>query len=280
MYFEKKNFKINEDYYLGYSPERINVGKESLKLEEITKITSGSNEFSSNIINEFYKSIINSGTHLTESIEIAESAKVIENIQRDVNIALMNELKIYFDEKNIDFKKVLNAAKTKWNFLNFKPGLVGGHCISVDPYYLINDAKNFSNSLNLTKLARQINESFLNYSIKRLKKLLDHNKSTNHKILFLGSTFKEDVSDFRNSKNYELIKKFIKSSKCKNYLYEPYFRNDIDKPENLKVFKSLSSINTKFDTIILIVNHSIFKNFFNKINNYKETNGKLIKLIF
>ena len=143
MYFEKKNFKINEDYYLGYSPERINVGKESLKLEEITKITSGSNEFSSNIINEFYKSIINSGTHLTESIEIAESAKVIENIQRDVNIALMNELKIYFDEKNIDFKKVLNAAKTKWNFIDFKPGLVGGHCISVDPYYLINDAKTF-----------------------------------------------------------------------------------------------------------------------------------------
>ena len=183
----------------------------------------------------------------------------------------MNELKIYFDEKNIDFKKVLNAAKTKWNFIDFKPGLVGGHCISVDPYYLINDAKNFSNSLNLTKLARQINESFLNYSIKRLKKLLDHNKSTNHKILFLGSTFKEDVSDFRNSKNYELIKKFIKSSKCKNYLNEPYFRNDIDKPENLKVFKSLSSINTKFDTIILIVNHS-YLNFFNKINNYK-TNG-------
>lgn len=206
------NLSFNKDFYLGYSPERINPGDKNHKLTNIVKITSGSTESVANEVDAVYSSIIKAGTYKAPSIKVAEAAKVIENTQRDINIALINELAMLFNKLDIETNEVLDAAQTKWNFLPFKPGLVGGHCIGVDPYYLTYKAKQENFNPKMILSGRKINDNMSSFVSKvfksKLKKMI---KSKNPKILILGFTFKEDCPDIRNTKVYDLYKHLSKS---------------------------------------------------------------------
>ena len=263
------NLKINKEFYVGYSPERINPGDKTRQLTDIIKITSASNNYSLNIINKLYNSIIKVGTKKVSSIKIAESAKVIENAQRDINIAFMNELSIIFDKMNINFNEVLDASKTKWNFLNFEPGLVGGHCIGVDPYYLAYKSKKIGYNPKIILSGRKINNDVItrivNVIIKRIK--LKKIKIKKSKILFLGFSFKENIGDIRNSLTIDIANKLrIKGSKI--FLYDPLVDNKL-KNNNLINLKNIP--NTKFDVVILTVPHK-------KILSYgKKTILELVK---
>lgn len=238
-----------EDISYGYSPERINPGDKINNLTNITKIASGSSDEVLNQICWLYENIINAGVFKAKSIEVAESAKVVENIQRDVNIALMNELKQIFDSIDIDVDDVIDAASTKWNFMNVRPGLVGGHCIGVDPYYLISKAR--INNINplLIQSARDINESAVEYTINNMLKHFARNgiQITKLKFLFYGITFKPNCGDTRNSKFFELFLRLKDNLKFDIDYYDPY----------------VSSHNpaSDFDYIILGTNHSQFKKF-------------------
>ena len=205
-------YKYNKEFYLGYSPERINPGNNKMKIENIIKVTSGSNYEVAKIINNLYKSIIPAGTYLCSSIKIAEAAKVIENTQRDLNIAFMNELSIIFNKLNIETSEVLKAAETKWNFNKYYPGLVGGHCIGVDPYYLSYKSKSIGLKPNMILSGRHINNYMPTFIFNKItEQLLNQNKSLDKsKILVLGATFKENCSDFRNSKVFDILDKFEK----------------------------------------------------------------------
>ena len=199
--------KYNKDFTCGYSPERINPGDKSRTLTKIKKITSGSTEAAAGKVDELYKTIIEAGTWKAPSIKVAEAAKVIENTQRDVNIAFMNEISRIFNSIGIDTSEVLEAAGTKWNFLPFRPGLVGGHCISVDPYYLADIALKNNCDPKLILAAREINDSVPNFIASEIKKRLTNNKVTlkDARVGVLGVTFKEDCPDLRNSKVFDLI---------------------------------------------------------------------------
>ena len=200
--------EFNVDFFVGYSPERINPGDKLNTINNILKVTSGSNEETALLVDEFYASFIDAGTYKAESIRVAEAAKVIENTQRDVNIALINELSILFDKLGIDTTAVLNAAGTKWNFLNFVPGLVGGHCIGVDPYYLTHKAKDVGLHPDLILAGRRVNDYMPKFvADKLLLSLIKHNIETKSaRILIMGVTFKENCPDLRNSKVIELAK--------------------------------------------------------------------------
>ncbi|MBE9144597.1 nucleotide sugar dehydrogenase [Planktothrix mougeotii] len=204
---ETSGLKQNIDFKLGYSPERINPGDKSHTLEKIVKVVSGEDEPTLNSIAEVYSKIIQAGVYRAPSIKVAESAKVIENIQRDLNIALMNELAIIFDHLNIRTQDVLNAAKTKWNFLPFTPGLVGGHCIGVDPYYLTAKAEEMGYHPQVILAGRRINDSMGTYLAQRLVKLLIQANCSipNAKVGILGLTFKENVPDLRNSRVPDIV---------------------------------------------------------------------------
>jgi UDP-N-acetyl-D-galactosamine dehydrogenase len=201
--------KLNEDFKVGYSPERINPGDKVNTVTTITKVVSGSDEEALDIIADVYSSIIKAGVHKASSIKVAEASKIIENTQRDVNIALMNELSVIFEKMNINTHEVLKAAGTKWNFLNFFPGLVGGHCIGVDPYYLAHKALELDVDPKVILSSRHINDSMaLNIADRVISKLIDNGKSPHESnILVKGITFKENVSDIRNSKVADLVKK-------------------------------------------------------------------------
>src|SRR5574344_1455892 len=209
------SLKFNEDFFCGYSPERINPGDKEHTVTKILKITSGSTPIIAKKVDELYKSIIIAGTHLAPSIKVAEAAKVIENTQRDVNIALINELAMIFDLMDINTQDVIEAAATKWNFIKLFPGLVGGHCIGVDPYYLTHKAQSLGYMPNLILGARQINNSISKYiSDKALKLMVTENKKLNgSNVLILGATFKENCPDMRNSKVFDIIKE-IEEFKC------------------------------------------------------------------
>ena len=214
--------EINKDFYVGYSPERINPGDKNHKITDILKVTSGSNKASSDFIDQLYASIIPAGTFKATSIRVAEAAKVIENTQRDLNIALINELSHIFNKLDIDTYEVLEAAETKWNFLPFKPGLVGGHCIGVDPYYLTFKAQEMGYEPRVILAGRQINDEMAEYVSKNL---IDMILSKNHileksKVLIMGFTFKEDCPDTRNTKIFDLYN-FIESSGLKCDIYDP-----------------------------------------------------------
>ena len=276
---KKSSLEFNKDFFAGYSPERINTGKNSLKINEIIKITSGSNKKTSIIIDSFYSKIIDAGTYMAKSIEIAESAKVIENIQRDVNIALMNELKIFFDKKNIDFNQVLNAANTKWNFIDFKPGLVGGHCIGVDPYYLIFDSEKINVDLNLIKNSRKKNQDFIFYLLTKLKSQIKSFKLSKPDILVIGCTFKPDVKDFRNSSNLTLVNLISKKTNSNLFLYEPFIFKSILKELDKKInFYNPKSL-IKFDIIIPLVVHKNMNGFMKNCKNLLKSDGKILYLI-
>ena len=194
--------KFNRDFFCGYSPERINPGDKEHRLVNITKVTSGSTEDIANLVDSLYQEIIIAGTHKAESIRVAEAAKVIENTQRDINIALVNELAVIFNQMNIDTEAVLKAAESKWNFLPFKPGLVGGHCIGVDPYYLTHKAQSIGYEPEVILAGRRLNDSMGKYAADRLINLMHQRQIDidNSKILIMGFSFKENCPDLRNSK--------------------------------------------------------------------------------
>lgn len=200
--------KLNDDFFLGYSPERINPGDKERSLTKIVKVTSGSNDYAADFVDRLYSSIIDAGTYKASSIRVAEAAKVIENTQRDLNIALINELALIFDRLGIDTSEVLAAAKTKWNFLPFEPGLVGGHCIGVDPYYLTSVAQSAGYRPEIILAGRRLNDSMAEFiSSKLVKTLASKNLLTSStKVLILGLTFKEDCPDTRNTKVLEIAR--------------------------------------------------------------------------
>ena len=270
--------KFKTDFQLAYSPERINPGDKKYKLNNITKIVSASNKETLKFIHDLYKTIIKADIYKAESIKIAEAAKVIENSQRDINIAFMNEISLIFNKLNIDTHRVLKAAKTKWNFLNFEPGLVGGHCIGVDPFYLSYIAKKNNYNPQVILSGRTINDNMpkiISSKIVRQCKLNNFNLK-NIKLLILGMTFKENCSDTRNSKVIELIE--ILSKKLNNIeVYDPWVRNY--KFKNNKI-KKISKIKTSYyDLIIYAVKHNIFlKNQKSKLNKFKKNNSLIIDL--
>ena len=250
---------FNKDFYCGYSPERINPGDKSHTLTKIKKITSGSNTKVANEIDNLYKEIITAGTHKVSNIKIAEAAKVIENTQRDVNIALVNELAIIFNKLNIDTESVLEAAKTKWNFLPFMPGLVGGHCIGVDPHYLAFRSLEVGYNPEIILAGRKINDSMGTHIINQAKNLMLKKgiKMNNSNILIMGLTFKENCPDIRNSKIIEIIKE-LKILNCIIEVYDPWVdKNEVKKKLGITPINKPSK--GKYDLIMLAVSHKQFK---------------------
>ena len=253
------NLKFNQDFFCGYSPERINPGDKRHTISNIKKITSGSTAEIADLVDDLYNEIITVGTFKAQSIKVAEAAKVIENTQRDLNIALINELSILFTKMNIDTQAVLDAAGTKWNFLPFKPGLVGGHCIGVDPYYLTHKAENIGYKPKIILAGRKINDYMGTYVALELMKKMKKKKIKikGSKILIMGLTFKENCPDIRNSGIQSVIAE-LKKFDCSMDLYDPW----ADKKEVKKEFSvypnSKLSHNT-YDGIIIAVAHKIFK---------------------
>tara|TARA_B100000401_G_scaffold72499_1_gene44411 strand:- start:2941 stop:4278 length:1338 start_codon:yes stop_codon:yes gene_type:complete len=260
---------FNKDFFCGYSPERINPGDSTHKLTSIIKITSGSNKEVSNWIDKFYSLIVSAGTYKSPSIKVAEAAKIIENTQRDLNIALINELAIIFNRLNIDTLDVLKAASTKWNFLNFKPGLVGGHCIGVDPYYLTFKSMQVGYYPELVLAGRRINDNMASWLVDQiiLKMIQKNIDIRNSNILILGFSFKENCGDLRNTKVNDLYKSLKKYNlNCK--IFDPIVNpEDAKEFYKIKVLKKLP-LNEKFDAIIVAVAHKFFKEI--SINNWNQ----------
>ena len=253
------NLKFNTDFYCGYSPERINPGDKKNKLTNIKKITSGSNNQVADFIDQLYLKIIKAGTHKASSIKVAEAAKVIENIQRDVNIALMNELSVIFNALEIDTEEVLDAAATKWNFIKYKPGLVGGHCISVDPYYLTHKAKSQGILSQVILSSRKVNDNMASHIVNQLikqmvKKDIGVSKSN---ILIFGFTFKENCNDLRNTLVNELAHG-LKDYNCNVDIHDPYI--DIESSKKIYKLNFISELEkSKYDAIILAVAHNAIR---------------------
>jgi len=248
--------KYNKDFFCGYSPERINPGDEERKLTSIPKVTSGSNGETAISVDNLYKSIITAGSHMASSIAVAEASKVIENIQRDVNIALINELSMIFNKLNLDTSEVLEAAGTKWNFLPFRPGLVGGHCIGVDPYYLTHKAQEIGYHPEMILAGRRINDTMDKYiadsTISEMTKAGIN--PVGAKIAVLGLTFKENCPDLRNTKVPGIIKN-LKVYGCEVVVSDPFADKDEAREHlNLKLVE-LSKV-TKKDAVILAVGHN------------------------
>jgi len=249
---------FNQDFYCGYSPERINPGDKKHSLTKIIKITSGSNSETADFVDNLYNLIIEAGTHKVSSIRVAEAAKIIENTQRDVNIALINELAIIFKKMNIDTQEVLLAAGTKWNFIPFSPGLVGGHCIGVDPYYLTYKAKQLGYEPNMILAGRKINDSMANYVAEEIVELLRQRNITlqGAHVLIMGLTFKENCTDIRNTKVVDL------STKLQNFdltveVFDPW----VDKKEAQQKYGielKDQPVEGKYQAIIIAVSHDIF----------------------
>ncbi len=250
----ESGLKAGTDFKVGFSPERINPGDKVNTLATITKVVSGSDEDALDNIAKTYELIITAGVHRAPTIQVAEAAKIIENTQRDVNIALMNELSIIFNRMGINTYDVLKAARTKWNFLNFYPGLVGGHCIGVDPYYLVYKAKEYRYHPQVINSGRFVNDSMGFYAAKQLvKKLIAADKNIlRTKVLVMGVTFKENVSDIRNSKVSDLISE-LQSYGVTVEVVDPY----ADAEEVLKEygFKLTAQPATDYDAVVVAVNH-------------------------
>ena len=253
--------KFNKDFFCGYSPERINPGDKDHTISNIKKITSGSTLEVANTVDDLYSEIVTVGTHKAPSIKVAEAAKVIENTQRDLNIGLINELSILFNRMNIDTQAVLDAAGSKWNFLPFKPGLVGGHCIGVDPYYLTYKAESIGYHPKIILAGRELNDNMGKYVASELinemkKKNIKINRA---KILIMGLTFKENCADVRNS-GIEKVVKNLKELNCKLDLYDPWAdREEIKEIFNTYPHSESELIHNTYDGIIIAVAHEKFK---------------------
>ncbi len=238
---QSSGLKFNKDFYCGYSPERINPGDKEHSIEKITKVTSGSTREIGIFIDNLYSTILDAGTHLAESIKVAEAAKVIENAQRDINIAFVNELAKIFSLIDVDTTEVLKAASTKWNFLNFKPGLVGGHCIGVDPYYLADKSLQMGYDPRIILSGREVNDGMGRHVANEVIQLLDNekNSSSPSKILIMGVTFKENCPDYRNTKVTDIIEEFLDIGYDVD-VFDPWVNSkDFEKDYNLKVLNIL-----------------------------------------
>ncbi len=256
---KESGLKFNKDFYAGYSPERINPGDKKHTIEKILKVTSGSTLDIGKKVDNLYKSVITAGTHLAPTIKVAEAAKVIENSQRDINIAFVNELAKIFNLMNINTYDVLEAAETKWNFLPFKPGLVGGHCIGVDPYYLAQKAQEFGYHPEIILAGRKMNDSMGEYIASEVVKLMIKKdiRIKRAEILVLGITFKENCTDVRNTKVVDLVAE-LKTYDTNITIYDPWADdNEVMREYGLKSIKKLP--NKKFDAVILSVAHNEFK---------------------
>ena len=270
-------YKFNSDFFLGYSPERINPGDKKHTIDKIVKVTSGSNEDTALFIDNLYKEIITAGTYMAPSIKVAEAAKVIENTQRDINIALINELSIIFNLLEIDTEEVLKAASTKWNFLSFKPGLVGGHCIGVDPYYLTYKSQELGHNPEVILSGRRINDEMGNYCAREILKKFDEQnfELSNLNVLIMGFTFKENCPDIRNTKIVDIVNTLQRSGISVD-IYDPWVNieyaithydfNFVPKP-----------VHKKYDAVIIATAHSEFKNMSEEeINLFKKSDNSII----
>ena len=278
---------FNEDFFYGYSPERINPGDKEHTVTKILKVTAGSTPEIGKKVDELYASVITAGTHLAPSIKVAEAAKVIENSQRDINIAFVNELAIIFNKLDIDTEAVLEAAGTKWNFLPFRPGLVGGHCIGVDPYYLTHKAQEVGYNPEIILAGRRLNDNMGMYVANQVLKLLiqKEHKIAGAKVLVLGITFKENCPDIRNSRVIDVIQE-LQEFGTDVEVYDPWA--DAEEVKREYDLDLLSSLDSKYDAIILAVAHDRFdgldikklKNGNNTViydikSKLKESDGKL-----
>ena len=256
---QQSGLKFNQDFYCGYSPERINPGDKEHRVINIKKVTSGSTPNIATIVDDLYKEIIIAGTHKASSIKVAEAAKVIENTQRDVNIALINELSLIFNKLGIDTEAVLEAAGTKWNFLPFRPGLVGGHCIGVDPYYLTHKAIEVGYKPEIILAGRRLNDSMGKYVANQVATLMT--KKCIHiidaNILIMGLTFKENCPDLRNTRVVDLVEEF-KGFNCSVDVYDPW----VDKQEAHREY-GITPVDGlakgEYDAVVLAVSHDEFK---------------------
>lgn len=251
---------FNQDFFAGYSPERINPGDKTHRVTTIKKVTSGSTPYIADVIDAIYNEVIVAGTHKAESIRVAEAAKIIENTQRDLNIALVNELAIIFNLMGIDTEAVLKAAATKWNFLHFKPGLVGGHCIGVDPYYLTHKAQSIGYLPNVILSGRRINDGMGGYIANQLiramiRKRIQVDESN---ILIMGLTFKENCPDLRNTRIIDIIN-VLGDYNTNIDVYDPWCSPEVAKEEyGLNVIKSLEHLDRKYDAVLIGVAHDQF----------------------
>lgn len=250
---------FNRDFHCGYSPERINPGDPERKVSMIKKVTSGSTPEAARVVDELYRSIITAGTHPASSIRVAEAAKVIENVQRDVNIALINELAQIFNKLDIDTSEVLAAAGTKWNFLPFRPGLVGGHCIGVDPYYLTHKAQAVGYHPELMLVARRINDSMGDYVARRVV-LTMHERNIHvvgSRILIMGITFKENCPDLRNTRVTDIVRE-LQKSKANVDLYDPW-ANPQEIEHEIGIRPVAEPSPDTYDAVVLAVAHRQFQ---------------------
>ena len=262
----------NKDFFCGYSPERINPGDKINTLTKIKKVTSGSTPETAKIVDQLYSSIITAGTHLASSIKVAEASKAIENAQRDLNISFVNELALIFDKIGIDTEEVIDAAATKWNFLKFKPGLVGGHCISVDPYYLAHKAESMGYYPEVILSGRRVNDQMGKFVAEKVVKLMNQKgiPVRNSKALILGITFKEDCPDIRNSKVPDIY------NELQNYglqvdIYDPNaIKQEVKHEFNIDLIDQPNSYNA----IILAVSHNEFKNL--DLSSLKSKTGAVV----
>ncbi|MFW3344158.1 Vi polysaccharide biosynthesis UDP-N-acetylglucosamine C-6 dehydrogenase TviB [Aliarcobacter butzleri] len=278
------NLKFNVDFFCGYSPERINPGDKEHTVTKILKVTSGSTPEIGKKVNELYASIITAGTHLAPTIKVAEAAKVIENSQRDINIAFVNELAIIFNKLGINTNDVLAAAGTKWNFLPFRPGLVGGHCIGVDPYYLTHKAQSIGYNPEIILAGRRLNDNMGIYVANQVIKLMikKGHKIEGSKVLVLGITFKENCPDIRNSRVIDVIEE-LQEFGCNIDVYDPWAdTKEVEHEYSLKLIKELNT--DKYEAIVLAVAHNEFKQLKLKTNEnivfdiksiLDETDGRL-----
>ena len=269
---EKSGLKFNIDFFCGYSPERIVPGDKKNTLVKITKVTSGSNPEIADFIDSLYNKIIMAGTFKAKSIKVAEASKAIENAQRDLNISFVNELALIFDRLDLDTQDVLDAAGTKWNFLKYKPGLVGGHCISVDPYYLTYKAESVGYYPDVILSGRRVNDNMSNFVSQKLIKLLIKNnfKITSSNVLILGVTFKENCPDIRNTKVIDVYNELVDFGLSVD-VYDPIAdKNEVKKELGI----NLSDTIKKYDGILLAVAHNIFSEL--KLNEIKSSKNTVV----
>jgi len=273
---KSSGMKFNQDFFCGYSPERINPGDKEHTVTKILKVTAGSTPEIAKYVDDLYKQVITAGTHMASSIKVAEASKVIENTQRDVNIALMNELSLIFDQMDIDTNEVLEAAATKWNFIKLTPGLVGGHCIGVDPYYLTFKAEELGYKPDLILASRQINNGMSKYiADQTIKEMIKAGKVIkNSNVLMLGVTFKEDCPDMRNTKVVDIIEE-LKDFGVNVDVYDPW----VDPNEEKKwythgIISNPLDDNKKYDAIVVAVAHKQFKEYtaetYSQLSNAEE----------
>ncbi len=263
---------FNKDFFCGYSPERINPGDKENTLLKIKKITSGSTPEIADLVDALYNSILLNGTHRAPNMKVAEAAKAVENSQRDVNISFMNELALICDRVGIDTNDVIEAAGTKWNFLKYRPGLVGGHCISVDPYYLAHKAKSLGYEPQVILSGRRVNNSIAKFIADKVLKLMiqkDH-KIRNAKVLILGVTFKENCPDCRNTKVVDIARE-LEEFGCKVDIYDPWASKEVVKREYGKELIDVINPDEEYNAVIACVAHNEFKSF--DFKRYHERNA-------